>query len=164
MMSVGLRWEATGVTGALFPALDADIRLSDEDDRGVRVALTGSYRPPLGGLGTELDRLLLHTVATATIRTLLVRIAAVLEGAADPARPRGRAGPVTGGSAQHGYRLRVGHYIARAAEAGADGGAGVARPGSGPARLTPGRDSRQTGLQAARSQHSGYLYTSWCAF
>jgi hypothetical protein len=77
MMAVGLRWEATGVTGGLFPALDADIRLSDEDD-GAHVTLTGSYRPPLGGLGTELDRVMLRTVATATIRTLLTRIVAVL--------------------------------------------------------------------------------------
>lgn len=32
-------------------------------------------------LGAELDRLLLRTVATATIRTLLARIAATVEGA-----------------------------------------------------------------------------------
>jgi hypothetical protein len=81
-MAVGLRWEAEGVTGGLFPVLDADIRLTADDD-GVRVALTGSYRPPLGALGARLDRLLLSTVATATIRALLVRIAAALEG--DPA-------------------------------------------------------------------------------
>jgi hypothetical protein len=45
------------------------------------VTLTGSYRPPLGSLGEGLDRLLLRTVATATIRTLLTRIATALEGA-----------------------------------------------------------------------------------
>jgi hypothetical protein len=44
-MSVGLRWEATGVTGSLFPALDADIRITDNGGEGSRVALTGSYRP-----------------------------------------------------------------------------------------------------------------------
>ena len=77
-MNVGLRWEAIGVTGRLFPALDADIRLTDDDD-GVRVTLTGSYRPPLGVLGVELDRLVLRTVATATIRALLTRLAAYLE-------------------------------------------------------------------------------------
>ena len=32
-MTVGLRWEATGVTGGLFPALDADIRISAEEAR-----------------------------------------------------------------------------------------------------------------------------------
>jgi hypothetical protein len=81
VMTVGLRWEATGVTGGLFPALDADIRISAQEGESVTVTLTGSYRPPLGMLGAELDRLLLRAVATATIRTLLARIAATLEGA-----------------------------------------------------------------------------------
>jgi hypothetical protein len=88
-MTVGLRWEAAGVSGGLFPALDADIRLYAEGDHTVRVSLAGSYRPPLGALGAGLDRMVLHTVATATIKTLLTRIAAVLENtsaeAADPA-------------------------------------------------------------------------------
>jgi hypothetical protein len=79
IMSIGLRWEATGVTGGLFPALDADVRLSADGDEGVRVTLTGCYRPPFGALGAGLDRLLLRTVATATLRTLLARVAAVLE-------------------------------------------------------------------------------------
>jgi hypothetical protein len=79
-MSVGLRWEAVGFTGKLFPALDADVRLTDDDD-GARVTLTGSYRPPFGALGVELDRLALHSVATATIKALLVRLAAYLENA-----------------------------------------------------------------------------------
>jgi hypothetical protein len=79
--TMGLRWEATGMTGGLFPALDADIRLSATENQGARVTLTGSYRPPLGALGAGLDRLLLRTVATATIKTLLARVAAVLAGA-----------------------------------------------------------------------------------
>jgi hypothetical protein len=77
-MAIGLRWEATGVTGGLFPALDADIRLTG-DGEGARLTLTGSYRPPFGALGAGLDRLLLRTVATATLRTLLARVAAALE-------------------------------------------------------------------------------------
>jgi len=81
VMTVALRWEATGATGGLFPALDADIRLASEGGHRTRVTLTGSYRPPLGALGGQLDRLLLRTVATATIRALLTRIAAALEGA-----------------------------------------------------------------------------------
>ncbi len=80
-MTVALRWEATGVTGGLFPALDADIRLTHDGEHGTRVTLTGSYRPPLGTLGAGLDRLVLRTVATATISSLLARIAATLAGA-----------------------------------------------------------------------------------
>jgi hypothetical protein len=88
--TIGLRWEAAGVTGGLFPALDADIRITDEDQAGedaVRVTLTGSYRPPLGALGAGLDRLVLHTVATATVHTLLDRLAVALEGAPTQAGP-----------------------------------------------------------------------------
>lgn len=87
MMTVGLRWEATGVAGGLFPALDADIRLTEDEagEEAVRVTLTGSYRPPLGALGAGLDRLVLHAVATATLSTLLDRVAAVLEGAPEQA-------------------------------------------------------------------------------
>jgi hypothetical protein len=81
MMTVALRWEATGVTGGLFPVLDADIRLSHDGGHHSRVTVTGSYRPPLGAVGDRLDRLLLRLVAVATIRTLLTRIAATLEGA-----------------------------------------------------------------------------------
>ena len=76
-MSVGLRWEATGVTGSLFPALDADIRITDNAGEGSRVALTGSYRPPFGAVGDGLDRLALHTVDEATIRALLDQITAL---------------------------------------------------------------------------------------
>lgn len=78
-MTLGLRWEATGVTGRLFPALDADIRL-DPDGDAARMTLTASYRPPFGTLGAELDRAIMRTVATATIRTLLTRLTAALEG------------------------------------------------------------------------------------
>lgn len=91
-MTVGMRWEASGITGGLFPALDADIRLTHDDGHGTRVTLTGSYRPPLGTLGEGLDRLLLRTVAIATIRTLLTEIAAAVQaeaaGSAQTAAPR----------------------------------------------------------------------------
>ncbi|MBV9852923.1 MAG: hypothetical protein JOY82_00135 [Streptosporangiaceae bacterium] len=80
-MSIGLRWEAAGVTGGLFPALDADIWLTADGDQRTRVTLSGSYRPPLGVLGAGLDRLILRKVAAATITTLLTRIATALEGA-----------------------------------------------------------------------------------
>jgi hypothetical protein len=61
---VGVRFEPVGVNGALFPVLDADIKLSAEGSQGTRVALTGCYRPPFGALGARLDRMLMHTVAT----------------------------------------------------------------------------------------------------
>jgi hypothetical protein len=76
---LALRWEATGVGGALFPVLDADLTLAP-DGMGTVLRLAGSYRPPLGPLGQALDRAILHRVAEATIRTFLARVAAQLTG------------------------------------------------------------------------------------
>lgn len=71
IMTVALRWEAAGATGGLFPVLDADITLTPAGENTARLAMTGSYRPPLGRLGADLDRMLMHRVATATLRQLL---------------------------------------------------------------------------------------------
>jgi hypothetical protein len=79
-MTVGLRWEAAGATGGLFPLLDADISLSAGGGGSARLVLTGCYRPPFGALGTGLDRMLMHTVAELTIRSFVNRIARSLEG------------------------------------------------------------------------------------
>jgi hypothetical protein len=79
---VAVRWEAAGPGGALFPALDADIRLSPAGDDATTLAVSGVYRPPLGGLGAGLDRVLLHRVAEATIRAFTRDIATAI---ADPA-------------------------------------------------------------------------------
>jgi hypothetical protein len=94
-MTVGLRWEAIGITGRLFPVLDADISLSPQAGGFTRLAVTGCYRPPLGALGAGLDRVLLSRVAEFTVRSFLNRMARCLEGslAAGPApdvcRPAG---------------------------------------------------------------------------
>ena len=77
-MTLALRWEATGATGALFPVLDADITLTPAGQQATRLALAGSYRAPLGGLGTGLDKAILNRVATATIRALLRNVAGSL--------------------------------------------------------------------------------------
>jgi hypothetical protein len=77
-MRLGLRWEATGVTGGLFPVLDADISLTPAGEETTRLALAGVYRPPLGRFGAGLDRVILNQVATATIRVLLRSVADAL--------------------------------------------------------------------------------------
>ncbi|HUJ07215.1 MAG TPA: hypothetical protein VLX31_13995 [Streptosporangiaceae bacterium] len=73
-----LRWEATGAGGGLFPALDADTTLTPAGDGKSLLALDGVYRPPLAALGASLDRVILHRVATSTVRSLLSEIAAAI--------------------------------------------------------------------------------------
>lgn len=94
-MTVGVRWEAAGAAGGLFPVLDANIRLSGDGGQGSRVALTACYRLPLGTIGAGLDRLVLHKVAAATIRRLCPAWQASWR---VPARRLGRRSPHRGGS------------------------------------------------------------------
>jgi hypothetical protein len=84
-MSVGMRWEATGTTGGLFPVLDATITISPAPEPAApagressQLALAGTYRPPLGRLGARLDTAILHRVANATIRSVLHSAAVAL--------------------------------------------------------------------------------------
>jgi hypothetical protein len=79
---LAIRWEATGPGGGLFPALDADIRLVPAANQTTLLVLAGVYRPPLGPLGTALDRAALHGVAAATVRNFLGRLAAGITGPA----------------------------------------------------------------------------------
>jgi hypothetical protein len=74
-LTLSLRWEATGVMGRLFPVLDANIVLIPTAPNASQLALAGAYRPPFAALGEGLDRALLHRVASATVRSLLRRIA-----------------------------------------------------------------------------------------
>ncbi len=95
-ITLGMRWEATGAAGALFPVLDADISLTPAAGSKTRLSLVGSYRPPFGRLGSGLDRTILSRVATATIRELLRSIAdavAVSTAACDGSQPASAAIP-----------------------------------------------------------------------
>jgi hypothetical protein len=78
VMVLSLRWEATGVTGRLFPVLDADLTVTPADAGQTLMKLDGAYRPPLGAAGARLDRVMLGRAADATIRSLLTRIADAL--------------------------------------------------------------------------------------
>ena len=75
---VPLSWKSIDHPG-LFPVLDGDIELSELDENRCRVALAASYVPPLGELGRQLDRALLHRVARSTARSFLAQVAAGLE-------------------------------------------------------------------------------------
>jgi hypothetical protein len=81
----GMRWEAIGVTGGLFPVLDANITLTTEGEKSTLMTLTAVYRPALGALGAGLDRVLLHRVAAATVHSLMTSMARALESPAPAA-------------------------------------------------------------------------------
>ena len=76
--SLALRWEAAGTAGSLFPALDADITIRAAGDDETVLRLDGTYRAPLGVIGARLDNLVLHRVATATVRAFVSHVAGLL--------------------------------------------------------------------------------------
>jgi hypothetical protein len=83
-MTLSLRWEATGVMGRLFPVLDANIILIPTGENASQLALAGAYRPPFAAVGQGLDRVLLHRAASATVRSLLRRMAETITAATPP--------------------------------------------------------------------------------
>ena len=85
-ITISLRWEATGPASDLFPALDADLPLVPEGNDRSRLSLTGSYRPPLGGAGKALDKVIMGRVARVTVRLFLHGVADAVTGraVADP--------------------------------------------------------------------------------
>jgi hypothetical protein len=84
-LTLSLRWEATGVMGRLFPVLDANIILIPAGENASQLALAGAYRPPFAAVGRTLDRVLLHRAASATVRSLLRRMAETITAAAPAA-------------------------------------------------------------------------------
>ena len=82
LVTMPLRWEATGTTGELFPVMDADLTLTGDGGGQTRIRLDGSYRPPFGRAGAALDRAALRRLAAVTIQSLVESVA---DAVADPA-------------------------------------------------------------------------------
>ena len=80
---IPLRWTASGHGAGLFPTLDANVELHAVDNESTKIAVIGSYVPPLGRTGKYLDRMVLREVAHATLRRFVDRMAELA--AADPA-------------------------------------------------------------------------------
>ncbi len=76
--TIPFAWEATGTPG-LFPRLDADLFIAGIGPDLCQVALRGTYSPPLGSLGRVLDRVILHRVAEASVKSFVDRIAEALK-------------------------------------------------------------------------------------
>ncbi|HET7245232.1 MAG TPA: hypothetical protein VFJ07_10400 [Streptosporangiaceae bacterium] len=69
--ALALRWEALTPDGGLFPALDANLTLTQTGDQASLLALTGTYRLPATAPGTAIVNL----AAAATIPAFLTRVA-----------------------------------------------------------------------------------------
>lgn len=98
-LTLSLRWEATGVMGRLFPVLDANVILIPAGEDASQLALAGAYRPPFAAVGQGLDRVLLHRAASATVRSLLRRMAETITAATPRAAGQGPAVPGPGPAA-----------------------------------------------------------------
>ena len=70
-----VRWRAA-VADSLFPLLNADLELEWLAEGTMRLALVGSYRPPLSVVGAAADQLLGRHVAEAVVRRFVLDVAA----------------------------------------------------------------------------------------
>ena len=81
-----MRWEVTGPGGSLFPALDADIKLTPAGADATMLAVRAAYRPRLGVLGAGPDRAIMHQAAEVMIQGFTIHIRmAIIHPAASPA-------------------------------------------------------------------------------
>ena len=72
---VTLAWEAKRAAG-LFPVMRADLSFFPLTSTETQLELEGSYRPPLGAVGSVADAALGHRVAEATVHRFLEDIVA----------------------------------------------------------------------------------------
>ena len=72
-----LHWRAEGGE-ALFPVLDADLEVAQLTPAITQLSISARYTPPLGAVGSTIDRALLHRVAEATVKDFVDRVAAAL--------------------------------------------------------------------------------------
>ncbi|MBV8195774.1 MAG: hypothetical protein JOY80_09640 [Candidatus Dormibacteraeota bacterium] len=79
-----IKWWATGAS-ALFPRLEGDLEAAPLGAECTEITLMGRYDPPLAALGRQADRLLMHRIAEASVRSFLTHLAAALGSMASPA-------------------------------------------------------------------------------
>ena len=74
---LGLRWEAIGTDGAVYPVLDADLTLTPAGKATTLLALAGVYRLA-GQADAGLDPAIVRCLAAVTIRSFIARLACAL--------------------------------------------------------------------------------------
>lgn len=88
---LALSWIATGAT-ALFPRMEADLKIEPLGRDLTQLSLEGSYEAPMGAPGAVLDRWALHRVAEASVKNLVDRVAQDLETYPTAATDAGQTG------------------------------------------------------------------------
>lgn len=81
-----ITWTATGAQ-VLFPKLNAELLLAHVGKTLTRIAIEGTYEPPLGFVGKMADRALLGRYADAAVRNWLDRLAESIQDEADVRDP-----------------------------------------------------------------------------
>lgn len=69
-----IKWKAT-FPKQLFPTMVGKIELARVDPEVTKLTVSGTYEPPIGRLGKQLDDSVMRTVAEATIKELSESIA-----------------------------------------------------------------------------------------
>jgi hypothetical protein len=77
-LHIPISWEAQPVSD-LFPRFEGELQLVPIGPGETKLALAGTYDPPLGDVGRAVDNLLMHTAAEATVKDFLEQLAKRLE-------------------------------------------------------------------------------------
>jgi hypothetical protein len=88
---IPIRWKATFIE-KLFPVMVGEVELAPVDARTTKVTVCGSYEPPFGLLGRQVDNAFMHTVAEATVGDLALSIAEKLDAAVSSRAKNSQAG------------------------------------------------------------------------
>ena len=73
-----MRWKPSSAW-PLFPELEADLEVAALGPSRTQLSINARYTPPLGRLGSVIDRALLHRVAEATVKDFVDRVRAELQ-------------------------------------------------------------------------------------
>jgi hypothetical protein len=91
---IPIAWRPTA-EHSMLPSLEGDLEVSPLGDDRAQLAISASYRPPLGWLGALSDRALMRRVAEATIKDFLDHVALKVEANLQAASERSRRRPVS---------------------------------------------------------------------
>jgi hypothetical protein len=78
-VTIPFAWRAIGAAW-FFPHMEAEIVLSPITPTLTHLSFRGRYRPPLQLVGAMLDKVAMHRIAEATVRSFLERLADALDG------------------------------------------------------------------------------------